>query len=262
MPADHQLGEYQRRHRLYDRFLPHLASYLPVGSAVVDVGANCGDTLAAMATTQPNLHYVCIEPDDAFFALLQENARRIRAIEAEVSVRVVKSLIGQAVNDVSLAGCGGTKKAVLGETGTGALKSIRLDDTVMPNEAKALALIKSDVDGFDFDVLDSSSSLIAQHHPLLFFECQLDHDFQKAGYENTLTWLSESGYDCWVAFDNFGEVILQTSAVRDVVQLLDYVWRQNTGRTSRTIHYIDLLGATGRHHDMTYRCVRDYLNFA
>ncbi|MEI7464384.1 MAG: hypothetical protein WCJ87_03490 [Burkholderiales bacterium] len=48
MPKNHRLAEYKKRHRLYDQFLPHLARYLPTGGVVVDIGANVGDTLAAM----------------------------------------------------------------------------------------------------------------------------------------------------------------------------------------------------------------------
>ena len=48
LPADHALPIYQKAHRLYDRFLPHLSKYIESGSTVIDVGANCGDTVAAM----------------------------------------------------------------------------------------------------------------------------------------------------------------------------------------------------------------------
>ena len=52
LPKDHLLPHYQREHRLYDRFLPFVARALPAGTAAIDVGANCGDTLAAMDDRQ------------------------------------------------------------------------------------------------------------------------------------------------------------------------------------------------------------------
>lgn len=258
MPVDHKLGHYQRQHKLYDRFLPHLARYLPEGGTVVDIGANCGDTLAAMVSENPRLNYVCIEPDDRFFGLLEENTHRIRAVEPGLSVRLVKSLIGKAVTNVSLEGSDGTKKAVVGSDSDGLLRSTALDQVLTGAEAAGLVLLKSDVDGFDFDVIDSAEALIDSRNPMLFFECQLDHDFQKIGYEKTITKLFHRGYVHWVVFDNFGEVVLRTGSAEDVLQLLGYVWRQNMKRTSRTIHYFDVLGSGMRHRNVVNECVRDY----
>ena len=260
IPSSHQLGLYQRKHKLYDRFLPHLAKYLPVGALVVDVGANCGDTLAAMFSSNSNLAFVCVEPDDEFYALLDVNTKRIQEIDARVSVRLIKSLIGKSVTNVSLVGTGGTKKAVVGGMeGAATMDSTALDGLLDYTEKQRLVLIKSDVDGYDYDVVDSAEHLVNEHTPLLFFECQFDHDFQKAGYEQTISRLGASGYDYWVLFDNFGEVVLRTQQVNDIYQLFDYVWRQNMKRTSRTIFYFDVLATGARYRSVVDHSVGDYL---
>jgi tRNA G46 methylase TrmB len=70
LPRYHKLPEYQQRHRQYDRFLPHLIKDLDHDDIVIDVGANCGDTLAGMVSKNPKLHYICIEPDNEFYSYL------------------------------------------------------------------------------------------------------------------------------------------------------------------------------------------------
>src|SRR5215203_6027449 len=67
LPGNHPLPRYQRDYPLYDRFLPMLVSRLPDTAQIIDVGANCGDTVAAMYAANPRLRYLAIEPDPAFF---------------------------------------------------------------------------------------------------------------------------------------------------------------------------------------------------
>ena len=243
LPADHLLPLYRAAHPDYDRFLPHLAAALEEGDAVVDVGANCGDTLAAMYAANPNLRFTCVEPDPRFGAYLDRNIERLRGNDPALSVKVVRAMIGRAISGAVLTGKGGTAKQVVGGGSDG--HATRTLDSVLPVDDHALVrLLKSDVDGFDYDVLDAAEAVIAAAEPLLFFECQLDHDFQKAGYERTIKALADRGYSHWTVFDNFGAPLLTTGDTGQIVMLLDYVWRQNRGEATRTIHYFDLFAAT------------------
>ena len=54
----HRLPDYQFSHPYYDRFLPHLVSYLPSHSVVIDVGANVGDTLVGMIGANSEIEYL------------------------------------------------------------------------------------------------------------------------------------------------------------------------------------------------------------
>ena len=94
LPPDHLLPSMLRAYPRYDRFLPHLAKYLDAGDVVFDVGANCGDTLAAMCAANAALSFVCIEPDATCFSFLTRNAKRITAALPGTSVRLVRSLVG------------------------------------------------------------------------------------------------------------------------------------------------------------------------
>jgi len=258
LPADHLLPAYQKQHKLYDRFLPHLSKYLEPKATVIDVGANCGDTLAAMYEANRHLNYICIEPDEGFFRLLQENILRIRAIDESASIQAIKALVGKHITDVSLEGAGGTKKAMIGDS-KNSISSDSLDHILSLSKATNIRLLKSDVDGFDYDVIDSADSILNSYSPMIFFECHFDHAFQKTGYEKTIAHLQSKGYVNWVIFDNFGEVILRTNDIQQIGQLFDYVWRQNIERTTRTIYYLDILAATRGDHELIGRVIDDYI---
>jgi FkbM family methyltransferase len=243
LPAGHMLPTYQRLHPRYDRFLPHLAGWLPAGRTIVDVGANCGDTLAAMAPRCPGAHYLCIEPDPQFFAFLQGNLERMQAALPALRVQCVQALVGKALASATLEGSGGTRHA---RPGAGGMATRTLDAIVRELAAPAVSLLKSDVDGFDHDVLASAAGLIERDRPLLFFECDPDTDSQRAGYAAVLGELAARGYTHWTAFDNFGEVMLAYTEPAQIVQLLDYVARLDAGRSTRSIYYVDVLAAGPR----------------
>ncbi len=243
LPPGHRLPEYQRDHPLYDRLLPRLAMLLPAGSHVVDVGANVGDTLAAMHAANPGLAFTCIEPDAAFGRYLDANIARLRQRAPDLQVKVARAMVGRAVASAALASSGGTARAETGADRADAMATTTLDALV----SGPVALLKSDVDGYDWDVLDSAEQLIAAQTPLLFFECLLDTAPQKAGFEATIARLAAAGYSDWAVFDNFGALMLRVSSPQALFGLLDYVWEQNRGRASRTIWYVDVLAGMPRH---------------
>jgi FkbM family methyltransferase len=239
LPATHQLQDYQQKHPKYDKFLPFLARYIDPPGTIVDVGANVGDTLAGMVQQNPSVRYVCIEPDDFFYRYLEQNARTIEASVTGLEIQTIKALVGQNISSVSLDGKRGTRHAVMNSMGD--IESAPLHELVADTGSTNIRLLKSDVDGFDYDVLDSSMPVIEAHGPMLFFECHYDHEYQKDGYARTIRSLEAAGYCDWTLFDNFGESMVRTDNVDVVIQLMDYVWQQNTGQTTRTIYYYDIL---------------------
>lgn len=242
LPHDHQLPHYQKAHPKYDRFLPHLSKYLIPGETIIDVGANVGDSLAGMLEKNSNLNYVCIEPDDKFFSYLEINIGRMKVIKKSASIQLINSLVGEHIKMASLEGNGGSKHVIINPTGN--YESQTLDSLLTEINSSKICLIKSDVDGYDWDVLNSGKQLIKDHQPILFFECQLDSANQKENYEKTIAWLKEHHYNDWVVFDNFGEYLIRTENICDIYQLINYVWQQNCQRTTRTIYYYDILAAT------------------
>lgn len=241
LPADHRLPIYQQQHPRYDRFLPHLAKGIAANTTIIDVGANCGDTLAGMVSENATSKYICIEPDQAFHDELLLNIIRIKRCHPDLDVITVKHLVGMSLSNVSLEGVGGTKHAVVGK---GAQSSKPLDEILADIACPPVKLLKTDVDGFDYDVIDSARDLLTSQHPILFFECQYDFEYQKKGYEKTIKWLKTIGYSDWTIFDNFGEIMLRTNDVQQLYQLLEYTWKQNTKAATRTIFYYDILAVT------------------
>jgi FkbM family methyltransferase len=262
LPSDHLLPFYQYAYGTYDRFLPHLVRYLEPNATVIDVGANCGDTLAGMYDANDRLSYICVEPDEVFFRYLSENALSMRNSNPNASIRLVKALVGKGVSKAALEGSGGTKHAVqVAEPMAGSISiaSATLDSLVLPIQSGGVQLLKSDVDGYDFDVLDSAEQLIGEHVPILFFECHFGNLNQKSAYRNTIVVLQRSGYRAWTIFDNYGDVVLQTREIEALFQLFEYVDRQNAGLTTRTIHYFDVMACTERHEALLTTVVSDYL---
>jgi FkbM family methyltransferase len=262
LPAQHLLPIYQKYHKRYDRFLPHLVKYLKPAVTVIDVGANCGDSLAAMYDGNSKLNYVCIEPDDIFYDYLEENVRRIKSIDRHASVSTIKALVGKSVGSAALEGSGGTKHAVVGDGATAhgrMVSSVTLDDLLIGLPASDVHVLKSDVDGFDYDVIDSAESLIREQTPILFFECYFGDEIQKMAYMKTISALVGHGYEEWTVFDNYGEVVLERGDPDTVFQLLDYVGRQNSGCTTRTIYYLDVASATALRRGILDTAVADYV---
>lgn len=254
LPSHHQLPEYQKAHPKYDRFLPLLARYINDSETVVDIGANVGDSLAGMAEQNAKARYICIEADDSFYRHLEDNVARIKSSLNNLNVQTIKALVGKNISNVSLDGQNGTKHAVI--QSEGGLKSSPLDEMI-PGEA-SVRILKSDVDGFDYDVLDSSMTVIKKHKPMIFFECQYDYEYQKTGYLNTLKELECAGYYDWTVFDNFGEVVIRTSDLNVIFQLMSYVWQQNTGQSTRTIYYYDILAVQETDSALVSKALEEY----
>lgn len=257
LPADHMLPVYQRAHPKYDRFLPHLAKYLMNSDVVIDIGANVGDTLAGMVEQNPALSYICIEADTSFYQFLNKNIELIKNAVPNLKVQPIKALVGKSITNVSLEGTGGTKNAILNNTQ--GIKSKTIENIINIDTLPSVRILKSDVDGYDYDVIDASMPIIEKYSPLIYFECQYEHEFQKDGYLKILKSLEEIGYRNWFIFDNFGEFILRTDDLTVIKQLISYIWHQNIGRSTRTIYYYDILAAKQKDSELLQGVMMDYL---
>lgn len=254
LPPNHLLPIYQSQYPNYDRFLPHLAKYLDSSDVIVDIGANIGDTLAGMVSQNSLSTYICIEPDSSFFEFLENNIARMKGSISSLKVEPIQALVGKNISNVSLEGRGGTKHAVVDRDGH--IKSRPLDEII--SSSTRIRLLKSDVDGFDYDVLDSSVSMIKKHQPIIFFECQCDYEYQKKSYFKTLQSLADIGYTDWTIFDNFGAFLLRTDDLNVINRLINYVWCQNTGKTTRTIYYYDILAVNEKDSELIDCVLKDY----
>lgn len=245
LPADHMLPIYKNLYPKYDSFLPHFSNYLGNKGTVIDIGANVGDTLAGMLEKNSELHYLCIEADDNFYKLLEGNIEKIKKFNKNIKVKTVKKFIGISLSNVVLQGANGSKHAV--ECEKGQIEPVALDLFVENYLDSEVVLLKSDVDGFDYDVINSSFNTIKKYNPAIFFELQLNTEQQKTKYEETIKSLGKIGYCHWIIFDNFGEKILETESMATLFQLMNYLWNQKVNQIRKSIYYFDVLAAQKTH---------------
>jgi FkbM family methyltransferase len=242
----HKLSSYQASHKLYDRFLPFLACRLPKNSAVIDVGANVGDTYAAMISMNRSLRFVCVEPDPDFYAVMSKNVETINnsSIRPYSPPLLVNRFVG--VGDVygRLRKTNGSARVDLSQgegQSSGRYLSISEIVGLYPDVffAAPVTLIKSDVDGFDYAVIDSCRDHCLPQSAIWFFEAQTDDGEQLSAYMSSIKWLeSECGYR-FAVFDNFGGLLCHDTNATTVIDFLRYVHVQNTGSSTRT--YIDVM---------------------
>lgn len=258
LPPDHLLPLFQTEHPMHERFIPLLAKHMDPGDLVLDIGANCGDTFALMFEQNKRLRYLCVEPDSLFLSYLNKNIDHLKNKGFSIDITCVQALIGKAISNAFLTGEGGTKKVVLEKLNDTPIDTKTIDEIYSKNNLGKIRFIKSDVDGYDYDVLDSAYDVIKKHSPILYFEAQVDNLEQLRGFEETLRGQIHQGYKVWVVFDNYGNLILKTMNVEDVLQIFNYVWGQSFGVSTRTVYYLDILAVCEKDVEILERTVREY----
>ena len=109
LPPDHLLPLFQKEHLMHERIIPLIAKKLNPVDLVIDIGANCVDTMALMHEKNQKLSYVCVEPDSYFMSYLKKNIDKLKQVGKPVDVVCVQALIGKVVNTAFLTGRGGLK---------------------------------------------------------------------------------------------------------------------------------------------------------
>lgn len=239
LPNSHLLAMHQRDHPLYDRFLLSLGN-LKLDGWIIDIGANVGDSAAALLSTSPK-RLLCLEPADEFFPLLETNAALFR--KAGSRVTCIKSAVGPGGQSARLNLNVSTASLTAGAPG---LVLVSLDQLIALhcNDGARVQLIKCDVDGFDAMALGSGLDAISRDQPLLYFEAEIT---SQACLTQTIAFcqrLTDAGYRNWSLFDNFGLPLHEDVSVAAVSGALNYTWALYERRSTRTIYYFDVLCST------------------
>jgi FkbM family methyltransferase len=199
LPPEHLLPIYKQKNRLYDSFLPVLANRLPKNCIVVDVGANIGDSCKSMYGANSSLSFICVEPDAKFFKYLKFNTRKI----PKGNLSLYKLLVTESSGSFKLVGKGGTKSMKVSDQSS--IKTATLDSLCDDLDVNSqIGLIKSDVDGFDFDVLLSGKSVISKKQPLVFAEFSFIDSSSLSKYLNIVNFLISANYISAYVFKNTG----------------------------------------------------------
>lgn len=189
LPLSHELPFYQHDHPRYDRQLGAIAANL--GGPVVDIGANVGDTAAAIRA-ESDVPILCVEGDPRFFALLERNARVIGGVEVQRAF-----VEGPARGRIERGA--GTANVVEGDD---KLPSKPLAQILGEHSAFAKpALLKLDTDGMDVPILLANLPLLEELRPVLFFEYDPHLGADPVVFER----LGEVGYGTAEWYENTGE---------------------------------------------------------
>ncbi len=259
--ADHALPAYQRRFATYDRFLPHLARELEAGTTVIDIGANIGDSIAAMASANAQLRYIAVEPSGQFLPLLRHNCDVITDAAMAPEIEILEGFVSDKLAITGITARSGTAKAVISADAGESSGQINFTlDSVIAGAGSAVSLIKSDTDGFDWSVLNSGMAMIAGIMPMLFFECEAGKQGEHVGdYASLFDRLQQTGYQHFFVFDNFGAFVCETPDCTVLQGLLEYVAAQNRNSLHRTMYYFDVLAVSAAGRDAAKSAVAKHV---
>lgn len=183
------LGEYERD------VVAAIESHVRPGWTVLDIGANIGaHTLRFAKCAGPNGKVYAFEPTDYAFKKLVRNISLNSFTNVE-AIRLALSNENRAQQTISFRASwlrnGGQVQT------TCQVDFRRLDDWCVENGVDQVRLIKLDVDGNEFSVLDGARRLLSEAKPLLFMEVALYHFADPT--QNPVSLLEAYGYRFWHA---------------------------------------------------------------
>jgi FkbM family methyltransferase len=174
-----------------------LLSLLKIPGMVIEVGANMGVHTVPMATelARQGRSMLALEPQPIIFQQLCANL----AINGLLNVSALSYACGKESGVVSFevpdyrsrGNFGGTSMCARPTTPTRheTVPCIRLDDLV---PTAAVGLIKIDVEGYELQVLEGSSDIIARSNPVLYVENDRVNQSPQL-----IQWLFDHNYQLW-----------------------------------------------------------------
>ena len=203
--------------------------------AVIDVGANLGDT-AAVVKTAGDVPIFCIEGDPRIYEVLQRNIRQFPNVTAR------NVLLGERIESLPVVfRKEGWNLTVVPDAGPSAttISLTTLDECVRDlDDLHRYRLLKVDVEGFDCRVIRGGMSYIERVHPLILMEYNRENmDAIGENGIDTLMRLRDLGYSSIVYFDQSGRLLLSTKL--DESDLIRDLHEYANGRDS-SIYYVDI----------------------
>jgi len=205
LPLSHALPSLLHEHPFFDRLPIRVSNYLRArdGRLVcIDVGANVGDTLAALYRPEAaDDRFLAIEANPRFTKYLIENWSWAHNVLIEGVMCGAESGSGT----YEILERMGTASVV--STGSGSSLQVRaLDDLAnIHSEFSRVNFLKVDTSGHDFPVLSGARGVIAARQPALLFESSAATDERYISSCTTaFAQLRSAGYRDLLLYDNFG----------------------------------------------------------
>lgn len=171
LPASHRLPWTLRRYPINCRNLVRINDYLREFRKdrynIVDIGANIGDTAFLLRETDKENRIICIEGNNEYLPLLEENVKKLSGIT------IARTFVGQdkeqRFGELVSDGRGTTfvKESDKGNE----INYTALEEIIRTSGVEGpIGLLKIDTDGFDCQIIKGNFDVIRKYKPALFFE--------------------------------------------------------------------------------------------
>lgn len=254
IPSNFALPDFQKTHKLYDRFLPVLAKHINSNKIIIDVGANIGDTAIVLVQNCVN-PIICVEPSDIYFPYLEGNLNRISNEEFS-RIKTIKKFIGTGSIVGKLKHTKGGTASLEVSKSSDLNTHVSLDHLI--EDISNVILLKVDTDGFDYDVINSAERILSNSQPILFWENEITEDFQYEGFCQLYSLLESKGYTHIFIFDNFGNLITEECNFETLKNINTYIYSMAKHNCTRTVYYTDILATTERNYSIVKKAIAEY----
>lgn len=268
MGENHLLSDYQEDCPMFSRIIPYLGELAEKirgeSGIVVDLGANVGDTVAAIIK-HTNAVVLCIEPTDEYYRLLNKN---LFVMNAGERVRPLQAFISNNKRNYQAIVSGGT--AIQQESPQSTIPTFSLPEVfaqcdIMLNQ---VALIKTSTSGNDAGAVLSLGDSLREMNPVFYIETDMSMTADRAVLDSQLDaylqmddYLAAHDYEICFIFDNFGN-LLCTGTPETMKYIHRYMYRMAVGKSNRTFYYLYVLACRkeleGLCADAVRRYVEDY----
>ncbi|WP_421654425.1 FkbM family methyltransferase [Leptothermofonsia sp. ETS-13] len=255
LPANHMLDQYQKTWWRYDTALGYIAQIVfqkYPDACAIDIGANVGDS-AALIRSYADAPILCIEGNPEFIEYLEHNASTIGGIEID------QCFVGNdnTIVDFERINSNGGTATIVDAVSSEAMWFIEMKSlrTILENhlDFRQTKLLKIDTDGFDFAIIQKSTSVISALRPVLYFE--YDTNFKPEGEVEALEAIKalfEIGYTYFLVYENFGNYLFSITA-QDLDKFIDLnICLASNRKKSGTsvIFYFDICALTEEDFDL------------
>lgn len=239
IPKYGKLGIYRAKYKNYDRFISLYVNCINDG-VVIDIGANVGDSFFEMNSKNNRLEYILVEPEPYFFSLLRKN---LKINNISKNCQIFDFFISShKSNNLTLKKIKGTAKQIVADgNNKNEFKKISLDELISNLSNKKIKFIKIDVDGYDYDVINSGFNFISFNKPPLFFECDFKKSLTKDFFVTTINRLFKTGYVTCFLFDNYGNFYKELSDIKTINILFSKLQNDEFRFDGKKIYYFDIL---------------------
>jgi FkbM family methyltransferase len=219
--------------------------------AMIDIGANCGDSLAIAKAASPDSEVLCVEGDESMLSDLARNAQQFTGVE------IKGGYLGESTGHVSVSIQKRGYNNTLASSEGGEVISIeRLDKMVLSwTGLPRLRFIKCDTEGYDIAVLFGARETLRTFQPIVLFEYNREAmQTVGEGGSRIFSFLAELGYHDVLFYDNLGRFLLATDLLQENLlrDLHDYA----DGRAGQ-IYYYDIIAFANKDAELVADFLRE-----